>query len=244
VTEPRRLTWVGHSTVMLELDGVRLLTDPLLRRRVMHLLRTGRAPELVEVDAVAVSHAHWDHLDVRSLRLVARDKPVIAPRGLRALLRKAGFTEIVELDEGESFDLGPVKITATHADHDIGWPRRSRAAAIGFVIRGSQAVYFPGDTDLFEEMSDLGADGLDVALLPIAGWGPALPPGHLNARTAADALRLLRPRLAIPIHWGTYSAPGFGRRWAAAPDEFRRHAAEIAPEVAVEILAPGESLEL
>jgi len=244
VTEPRRLTWVGHSTVMLELDGVRLLTDPLLRRRVMHLLRTGRAPELVEVDAVAVSHAHWDHLDVRSLRLVARDKPVIAPRGLRALLRKAGFTEIVELDEGESFDLGPVKITATHADHDIGWPRRSRAAAIGFVIRGSQAVYFPGDTDLFEEMSDLGADGLDVALLPIAGWGPALPPGHLNARTAADALRLLRPRLAIPIHWGTYSAPGFGRRWAGAPDEFRRHAAEIAPEVAVEILAPGESLEL
>jgi L-ascorbate metabolism protein UlaG (beta-lactamase superfamily) len=229
---------------MLELDGVRLLTDPLLRRRVMHLLRTVRAPELVEVDAVAVSHAHWDHLDVRSLRLVARDKPVIAPRGLQALLRKAGFTEIVELEEGESFDLGPVKITATHADHDLGWPRRSRAAAIGFVIRGSRAVYFPGDTDLFEAMSDLGADGLDVALLPIAGWGPALPPGHLNARTAADALRLLRPRLAIPIHWGTYSAPGFGRRWAAAPDEFRRHAAEIAPEVAVEILAPGESLEL
>jgi L-ascorbate metabolism protein UlaG (beta-lactamase superfamily) len=244
VTEPRRLTWVGHSTVLLELDGVRLLTDPLLRRRVMHLLRTGRAPELVEVDAVAVSHAHWDHLDVRSLRLVGRDKPVIVPRGLQALLRKAGFAEIVELEEGETFDLGPVKITATHADHHLGWPRRSRAAAIGFVINGSQAVYFPGDTDLFNGMSDLGADGLDVALLPVAGWGPALPPGHLNARTAAEALRLLRPRLAIPIHWGTYAAPGFARRWADAPEEFRRRAAEIAPEVSIEILAPGESLEL
>lgn len=243
MTELRRLTWVGHSTVILELDGVRLLTDPLLRRRVMHLRRTGPAPELGEVDAVAVSHAHWDHLDLRSLRRVGRDKPVIVPRGLDTLLRNAGFTEIVELDAGESFGLGAVEIKATQAEHDLGWPRRSRAAAIGFVIRGSQAVYFPGDTDLFEAMSDLGADGLDVALLPIAGWGPALPPGHLNARTAADALRLLRPRLAIPIHWGTYSAPGFGQRWAAAPEEFRSHAAEVAPEVAIEILAPGESLE-
>jgi L-ascorbate metabolism protein UlaG (beta-lactamase superfamily) len=243
VTELRRLTWVGHSTVIIELDGVRLMTDPLLRRRVMHLFRSGPAPELVDVDAIAVSHAHWDHLDLRSLRLVEKDKPVIAPRGLHALLRNAGFTQIVELEVGESFGLGLVEIEATHAEHDLGWPRRSRAAAIGFVIRGSQAVYFPGDTDLFDAMADLGADGLDVALLPIAGWGPALPPGHLNARTAADALRLLRPRIAVPIHWGTYSAPGFRRRWAAAPDEFRSHAAKIAPEVTIEILAPGESLD-
>ena len=243
MTELRRLTWVGHSTVIIELDGMRLLTDPLLRRRVMHLLRSGPAPEVLDVDAIAVSHAHWDHLDLRSLRLVGKDKPVIAPRGLHALLRNAGFTQIVELEVGESFGLGPVEIEATHAEHDLGWPRRSRAAAIGFVIRGSQAVYFPGDTDLFDAMADLGADGLDVALLPIAGWGPALPPGHLNARTAADALRLLRPRIAIPIHWGTYSAPGFRRRWAGAPEEFRSHAAEIASEVAIEILAPGESLD-
>ena len=90
---------------------------------------------------------------------------------------------------------------------------------------------------------------LDVALLPIAGWGLTLPEGeHMGPLQAARALRLLRPRLAVPVHWGTFGLPGtgLGRRGreaaAAAPAAFRRHARELAPEVAVTLLRPGETL--
>ena len=76
--------------------------------------------------------------------------------------------------------------------------------ALGYLLQGSQSVYFAGDTDLFPEMAALG--GVDVALLPVAGWGPRLPEGdHMNPRRAAEALKILKPRLAIPIHWGTYT---------------------------------------
>jgi L-ascorbate metabolism protein UlaG (beta-lactamase superfamily) len=103
-------------------------------------------------------------------------------------------------------------------------------------------VYFAGDTDVHESMKDLGP--LDVALLPVWGWGPKLGEGHLNPRTAAEALVLLRPRIAVPIHWGTFFPVGLrGTRLADPPHEFARHAAEVAPDVDVRILAPGEALD-
>jgi L-ascorbate metabolism protein UlaG (beta-lactamase superfamily) len=121
-----------------------------------------------------------------------------------------------------------------------------RAPALGYVVTGSRRVYFAGDTDLFPGMAELGP--LDLALLPVAGWGPRLPPGHLDARRAAEALRLLAPATAVPIHWGTYSPISKLRTSAAArrepADEFARLAAQLAPTVAVHVLAPGESLEL
>src|SRR5262249_27768632 len=111
---------------------------------------------------------------------------------------------------------------------------------------GSARVYFAGDTDLFDGMRDLAP--LDLALLPVSGWGPRLPPGHLDPRGAAEALRLLRPRVAIPIHWGTYSAMSWKQprpRLDASPaSEFERHAGELAPDVDVRALAPGQSTEL
>jgi L-ascorbate metabolism protein UlaG (beta-lactamase superfamily) len=86
---------------------------------------------------------------------------------------------------------------------------------------------------------------LDVALLPVWGWGPSLGRGHLNPRTAAETLRLLRPRVAVPIHWGTYFPIGRGgRRLADPPHEFARHAAELAPDVEVRVLKPGDGFEL
>ena len=108
-------------------------------------------------------------------------------------------------------------------------------------------IYFAGDTELFDGMSEID-DALDVALLPIAGWGPTLGPGHLGPREAAVALTRLRPRVAVPIHWGTLYPLGLrfrrDRVLADPPREFARHAAELAPEVDVRVLAPGEALNL
>jgi L-ascorbate metabolism protein UlaG (beta-lactamase superfamily) len=119
-------------------------------------------------------------------------------------------------------------------------------SALGYLIRGSAQLYFAGDTDLFEGMVELGL-GLDVALLPIDGWGPRVGPGHLDPRRAAEAVRLLTPRVAVPIHWGTYRRIGLhgdvGMLRERA-DLFRHLAAELAPEVDVRILMPGERLEL
>src|SRR4029450_11363979 len=97
-----RITWVGHSTVLVELDGVRLLTDPVLRPRVLHLRRTGPVDweTLPDLDAVLVSHAHQDHLDLPSLRLLGRSLPLVVPRGAARLLQRHGFERGVEVRGG------------------------------------------------------------------------------------------------------------------------------------------------
>jgi len=213
----------------------------------VHLRRiAGPAEAAPDVDTVLVSHAHWDHLDLGSFRLLPRDVRIVVPRGTGPILRRRRFTDVVELADGEQLTLdGDVVVRATEARHDAEtWLRRGAANALGFVVEGTHAVYFAGDTDLFDGMASL-APGLDVALLPVAGWGPRLPPGHLDPQRAAQALCLLRPAVAVPIHWGTY-AP-FGRRPAGAgapPEEFREHAARLAPSVDVRILEVGESTEV
>ena len=241
------LAWIGHSTVLVEADGVRLLTDPLLRPRIGHLRRVPPLPEdEAEVDAVLLSHVHHDHLDLRSLDRV-RTARVVVPAGARRLLERRGFDEVVELGEGEETSIGSVTVAGTHADHDARrYPFGAPIPSLGYLIRGSARVYFAGDTEIFEGMSEL-APELDVALLPIWGWGPRLGPGHLDPRRAAEALRLLRPRVAIPIHWGTYRRLGMSRDPSALrepAEQFVRFASELAPDVDVRILAPGERLEL
>ena len=117
------------------------------------------------------------------------------------------------------------------------------APALGFVVTGSKRVYFAGDTDLFDDMEAIGGS-LDLALLPVAGWGKKLGPGHLDAARAATAASLLKPRMAVPIHWGTFR-PVSERGDPGHPEtEFRDRAAKLAPEVEVRILAPGETLDL
>jgi L-ascorbate metabolism protein UlaG (beta-lactamase superfamily) len=238
-----RLRYVGHATVLLEIDGARLLTDPLLRPRVGHLRRivAADASDLRGLDAVLISHAHHDHLDLPSLERLGRDLHVVLPRGLGEKLRRRGFGRLTEVDVGEDVQIGALSLRATTASHDgRRLPFGARTPTLGYVIRGSRTVYFAGDTDVFAGMSDLAGD-LDLALLPVAGWGPRVGAGHLDARRAAEALRLLRPRRAVPIHWGTYRGVGLGRRGAAGDPagDFAREAAILAPEVEVTVLAPG-----
>jgi L-ascorbate metabolism protein UlaG (beta-lactamase superfamily) len=246
-----RITFIGHATLLVEMDGVRLLTDPVLRDGVAHLQRKSmpvRDSFYQDIDAVLISHLHRDHLDIPSLQKLGRETNLILPAGSADLLHKNGFSNIKEVRAGDTIKIGSVSICATHAEHHGKYPPFGPTAdCLGFLIKGSQTVYFPGDTDLFPGMADL-ADDLDVALLPVWGWGFNLGPGHMNPQRAAEALTLLRPRIAIPIHWGTFYPRWFG--WfrpylmVEPPQHFRNEAAIRIPQVMIQILNPGSSLVL
>jgi L-ascorbate metabolism protein UlaG (beta-lactamase superfamily) len=238
------IRWLGHASALIELDGVRLLTDPVLRRWTGPLRRIAAPvdPAAVQgIDAVLLSHLHSDHAHVRSLRRVGVRVPVLAARGAGPWLRRRGLADVHEIGPGETQAVGAVRVTAVHAQHDERrWPVVGPVAPpVGFLVEGERMVYFAGDTDLFDEMAEL-AGRVDVALLPVAGWGPKLGPGHLDPARAAEAAALIGPAYAIPIHWGTLAMPGRGLRDAAEPPRtFARLAAERAPQVEVRVLSPA-----
>jgi L-ascorbate metabolism protein UlaG (beta-lactamase superfamily) len=246
--EADRVTYVGHGTVLLEQDGARLVTDPTLRDRMGHLTRRVESvdPGLAEgLDAILISHMHQDHFDLRSLRRLSGRIPIVVPVGGGGLAARAGFDDVREVRVGERVAVGPVEVEVVPAAHRGRRPLSlTRADALGYVVAGSHRVYFAGDTDLFEGMGDIGP--LDLALLPVWGWGPTLGEGHLDPERAAQALRTLHPRLAVPIHWGTFFPlhRRSGGRLSEPPIEFRRRAAELAPEVDVRVLQPGETTAL
>jgi L-ascorbate metabolism protein UlaG (beta-lactamase superfamily) len=242
------LDFIGHSAVVVELDGVRLLTDPVTRARVGPLRRVEPVPareRVRDIDAVLISHLHWDHLDVPSLRALGRDLPLFVPAGSGVWMRGVGFEDVRELAVGGEAQLGGVVVRAVPAIHS-GYrpPLGPTAPPLGFVIRGSRTVYFAGDTDLFDGMGELG-EPIDLALIPVWGWGPTLGRGlHLDPLRAARSLRLIRPRAAVPIHWGTYWPHALGRvfpeRLVEPPAAFVEYAAELAPDVRTLPTAVGD----
>src|SRR4051812_39823210 len=201
-----RLTYIGHGTTLLRLSGSSILTDPMLRNWLGPLHRQGPKPDpgLAQLpDAVLISHLHRDHLDIPSLRRFPADTPVVAPRGAAKWVARAGAEDIREVDVGESISFGDFEVAAVPAVHN-GYRDRTwgdRIQPLGYLIRaGGRTVYFAGDTDLFAEMSDLGP--VDLALLPVWGWGSYVGEGHLDPVRAVRALKRIGPRLAVPIHWG------------------------------------------
>jgi L-ascorbate metabolism protein UlaG (beta-lactamase superfamily) len=240
------ITWLGHATTLLELDGTRVVTDPLLRRRAGPLVRI--APTLPAgvaeaVDVVLLSHLHGDHADLPSLRRLSGPAPIVAPRGAGGWLNARGFGLVHELGAGERIAVGELTVRATSAVHEgRRAPFGPSAEAVGFLIEGTHCAYFAGDTDLFPGMASLSAR-VDLALLPVSGWGPNLGPGHLDPARAAEAVELIAPGVAVPIHWGTFGLPrplrrGADRAWPAR--EFARLVHERAPAVDVRVLLPGE----
>jgi len=246
-----RIAFLGHSTLRIDLAGESLLTDPLLRPRVAHLRRYAPEPEprqAPNTSAVLLSHAHQDHLDLPSLRALGRDTPIFVAPGAGSWMRRRGFSEVTELGVGEEARLGPLAVRAVAAEHDgRRYPFGPRSASVGYLVSGPHTVYFAGDTGLFEGMAEL-AGTIDAALLPVAGWGRTLGPGHMGPLDAARAAALVRARIAIPIHWGTFRPIGpvrAGLKIGEGPArEFAAHAAELAPESEVRLLAPGEETEL
>jgi L-ascorbate metabolism protein UlaG (beta-lactamase superfamily) len=246
---PLAVTWLGHATALIELDGTRVLTDPILRNRVGPLRRIGVRPSralLEQIDAVVVSHLHADHADPPSLRMLGATR-VFGPRGSRRWLASRGVAHAEELAVGEEIELAGVSLRATPALHDARrWPLGPAAPPVGFVLDGSQSCYFAGDTALYPGMAEL-AGHIDLALLPVWGWGRTVGPGHLDPVTAAAAARLIAPRVVVPIHWGTFAPVWRVRHSGDAALPARRFADLVgsqAPDVQTRLLSPGQRTEL
>ena len=244
--EPIGVTWMGHATADVSVGGVRFLTDPVLGMRIAHLRRRCPAPVLApgSIDAVLISHLHHDHLDLASLRRLAAG-PVIVPRGAGRLISRTRPGDVVEVSPGDVVTVGDARVLVVHADHS-GRRTLSRAhgPALGFVIEGGgRRIYFPGDTGLFDDMKSFGP--LDLALLPIWGWGPNLGPQHLDPQRAAEAAAVLDAATVLPIHWGTFSPISLTRGrpdWLDRPaSQFAEALPAVAPKSNLVLLRPGES---
>ena len=246
-----RITFLGHATLLIEVDDLRILTDPVLREGMGPVRRQVREvlPDLfADLDAVFISHGHHDHLDPPSLRQIPGKPTLIVPKGFGNLAERIGLGPVEEVVPGDRLTIDRVHLSVTEARHSgRREPFGPEGPPLGCVIEGSRTIYFPGDTDIFPGMADL-AGRLDVALLPVWGWGPTIGEGHMGPERGAQAAAILRPRLAVPIHWGTFYPAGL-RRVVPAPFEtpgpaFEAAVRRLAPGVAVRVVAPGDVIDL
>lgn len=251
-----RITWWGHSTITIEQNGTRLLTDPVLTSRIAHLRRRrGPVPAGAagDCDAVLVSHLHADHLHLTSFPLVAPGAALVVPRGAARLIQQEcgdSFADrCIEVAPGNQVRIGGLDITAVTAAHDgrrLPWSSYE-GPALGYRVEGSPSVWFAGDTGLYDDLA-AEAGPVDVALVPVGGWGPTLGVGHLDPEGAAEAVRRVEARVAIPVHFGTFWPIGLD--WLKPDlflppgDRFKTALGRVDPAVRVELLVPGESTEV
>ncbi len=243
------IQWVGHATAVIRMGDSVIVTDPALTRRVAHLVRRHDRLPIGDVDLILISHLHADHLHRRSLGTLNPAEGYVVPRGAEKYLPRTAAT-VRSVTAGDRIDVPGTDVTVdvVHAEHDThrGPHTRRTATPVGYVLRDPHmSVYFAGDTDLFPEMASIGP--VDAALLPIGGWGPTTPPGHLNPESAAEAARLIDARVVIPIHWGTYAPAWSSSRahWFRAPlPAFTAAMKEIGMDDRVRALTVGETLWL
>ena len=215
------LTWIGHATFFFRVDGVSFLTDPVFSERASPLSFVGPRrvvppgvplDRLPPVDFALLSHDHYDHTDLPSVRaLAARGVPFVAPRGLGALVREAGATVAAELSWWESAELRGVRVTSVPARHfsGRGLADRNRRLWAGFVVAGKERrVYHAGDTALFDGFAEIGRrlGPIDLAALPVGAYAPAamMSPIHMNPEEAVEAALALGTRRAVGMHFGTF----------------------------------------
>ncbi|HEX2627116.1 MAG TPA: MBL fold metallo-hydrolase [Candidatus Limnocylindrales bacterium] len=248
--------FLGHSTVLLDLGGVRVLTDPFLRGRLGPLQRHGAVPDpaSLDVEVVVVSHGHPDHFDPASIEVLPGAPILVVPRGLGPkATRLVGASRVLELEAGGSVEVAGVRIAGVPARHWIT-PGAPRATPIGYVMErvgaraermgpGGGRVYFAGDTGRYASMTE-SVGPVDLALLPVWTWGPHLGPGHLGPRMAAQVAAELSPHAVIPIHWATLYPRQLHRVWrgplADPGHRFAAHVRKLAPAVSVHVLQPGD----
>lgn len=254
MNEPISVTWWGHATTTIEVAGIRILTDPVLTRRLGHLSRIrGGTPDVRarNADVVVVSHLHSDHLHAPSLRLVSPSAQLIGPHGARRVLGAAG-AHVREVEPGDAIELNDLTVRVVPAEHDRRRHGRSRieGRAVGYLIeRDGLRIWFAGDTALFDEMAAFAP--VDVAVVPIGGWGPSLEPSeHMGPEHAAEAARLTRARYVVPMHYATFwptglrhvHRPSFHRFFVEPAERFRVAVSAIGAEAW--ILPVGETARL
>jgi len=242
------VTWIGHASALVELDGERVLIDPLGRRRCR---------EVSGYNTILITHAHVDHLNRWTLSALDRSARLVVPRGAAGLVGDLGFADVREVDCGDQFAAGRLDIAAVPTRHDPGrWRKGDGPICAGFVIaRDGVAVHHAGDVDMsdFSVFEDIGrAYRLDATLLPIGGLLPvwyyrwrrgALDRGiHIDPDTALAVAQRLGARAMVPVHWGTVNL-----RLGPAGAPRRRLEKVAAVEGAsdlVRILGHGEALSL
>ncbi|MEW5815940.1 MAG: MBL fold metallo-hydrolase [Spirochaetota bacterium] len=214
------ITYIGHATTLLHLDGLNIITDPIFSEYIGRFAKRYVEPgipfeRLPAIDAIVISHEHWDHLDKPTLNRFAKDIPVIVSRGLAGGIKALGFHDVRELSWWESTKLQGAVVTAVPAKHMISHPS-------GFVIEHTKSViFFAGDTGLFDGFREIGQRfTIDVALLPIGDYRPhlAFVPGlkagmraqHMAPGDMPEAIAMLKSKMVIPIHWGTFKISGTG----------------------------------
>jgi L-ascorbate metabolism protein UlaG (beta-lactamase superfamily) len=217
-----RLTWLGHSTVLLEIDGLRVLTDPVFGLRASPLSFAGpkrfhatpvRLDELPPLDAILLSHDHYDHLCADTMRQLARGAaPVVTSLGVGARLEALGFApdRVHELDWGEHVDLGGLRLRATPCQHFSGRGAADRNQTLwsSWVIESSHhKVFFSGDTGLTDDFAAIGAayGPFDLVMLEVGAFHEAWGDIHLGPHNALRAFEMLRGQALLPVHWGTFN---------------------------------------
>jgi L-ascorbate metabolism protein UlaG (beta-lactamase superfamily) len=246
------VAWLGHSTVVLDLDGARVLTDPLLRPHAGLLRRRPPQPQAAHwrgADAVLVSHLHHDHAELRSLRMLS-GVPVLSSTSNASWLRRRGVAAAAGLTETwTTISTGQVEVRQVRADHrHRPMPHRPNDAH-GHLLRGpSGRVWVAGDTSLHSEMAslpDLAGGPIDLAVVPVWGWGPRLSEGHMDPQQAARACAAAGARHAVPVHWGTLHPPlvaRVARGWLERPGaEFAEALVREAPGCRPLVLQPGQT---
>lgn len=248
------LRWLGHATTVLDLDGTRVVTDPLLGRHAGLLRRRGDQPrdtDWRDPDLVLLSHLHHDHAELGSLRRLGA-APVITAPANAAWLRGRGHPAALGLHEDVWFRTGHVSVRLVPAVHGHRpMPHRPNATNGHLVRSGPVTIWVAGDTEPFAAMADLAelAEGtIDVAVVPVGGWGPRLSGGHMDPVQAAETCRVVGARLAVPVHWGTLHAPASRRLppgWMdRAGPAFAAALAHHAPACRPVVLQPGEQVDL
>jgi len=244
------ITWIGHASFLIQTAEHAILIDPNWAKWLKVVKRL-KAPgleihELPMIDLVLVSHAHFDHLDRRSLRAVASDQPIVVPENVGSLVQGLGFNKVQELRRWESMELGPLRITLTPARH---WGARmlhdKHRGFGGFLIEyHGRTVFHCGDSAWFDGFCEIGrrAD-IDIALLPIGAYDtPTGRDVHMNPEEALRAFNELGAGLMIPMHYGTFRL-GF-EPMEEPPGRLLAHARSLGLEKKIRILREGESVVL
>jgi L-ascorbate metabolism protein UlaG (beta-lactamase superfamily) len=211
-----RITWIGHSSFLIQIGAQNLLFDPVFSDRIARFFPRYVAPglrpdDVPPIDAVLLSHSHHDHLDLPSIDAIHRDATAIVPQGLGGHFTKRLFTRVVALNWWESTVLGDLKITFVPSRH---WSRRTlwdtnRSLWGGFVVESpTTKIYFAGDSAWCDVFAEVGRrfPGLDVALIPIGSYEPQwfMSHNHINPEEAAQAFLDSGARTMIPMHWGMF----------------------------------------
>ena len=222
VSSGLRVTWLGHSTVLLELDGLKVLTDPVFGARASPLSFAGpkrfhpvpaTLDELPELDAVLLSHDHYDHLCRPTMEALAKKSmPIITALGVGAHLVAMGVDpkRITELDWDESVEVKGLRFTATPSQHFSGrgvHDRNSTLWASWVIQTANRKVFFSGDTGLTEQFKDIGAKygPFELVMLEVGAWHPSWGTIHLGPENALKAFQMLGGGTLLPVHWGTFN---------------------------------------